>query len=71
MKFTQKIWHYPNCGVFWYLYYTKDQREVDLRMAEFDDKKKLIEEVSKIKLEKKSIKDIFDKELYEEVSLYI
>lgn len=36
--------------------------KVDLVLAEFDNKKKLIEEVSKIKLEEKSIEDIFNKE---------
>ncbi len=60
-----------NHAGLWYLYYRNGEKEVDLALAKFDDKKKLIEEVSKIKLGEKSIEDIFNKELYEEDSLFI
>lgn len=53
------LYELSNHAGLWYLYYRNGERKVDLVLAEFDNKKKLIEEVSKIKLEEKSIEDIF------------
>lgn len=60
-----------NSQGYWWLYYSNKLEEVDFLLAEFSNKKKLIEELSKIILGEISILDIFNKKLYEPDSLFI
>ncbi|WP_416335133.1 hypothetical protein ACKRLN_02240 [Anaerococcus sp. DFU013_CI05] len=55
----------------WYFSEEKDDLVKSQELSDFEDYDKLIKNVSKITIQEKTIKDLFDNKEYEEGTLYI
>ncbi|MFO3716418.1 hypothetical protein [Anaerococcus cruorum] len=70
-SYNNIIYSITNYEGIWYFSEEKDNLTKSQRLSNFDDYDNLIKNVSKITIQKKTIKDLFDNKEYDEGTLYI